>query len=568
MKKIQVLFSLFILIITGCFSVSVAQDSAVSSNGMVATAHPLASRAAIEMFKSGGNAIDAAVAAAFAIGVVEPDGSGLGGGGGMVIYLKSSNESYYINYYARASERGSESGYSGSKDAHTAKAICVPGTVAGLTMAHEKFGTLSLSKVLEPAIRYASEGFEIDATLATLILDNIETIMADEATMNIFCEDGFPLMEGDRIVQKELAQTLSIISEKGRKGFYEGELAESIFRGIADRGGVLTLRDFASYEAQFTNPLFGTYRGYDIVSANAPQSGLCLIEALNILENYDLKNAPHYSESAEVLHLIAETERFVYADRAAYLGDPRVADVPIEGLISKEYGTQRFHQINKERLDPPRYRDVEEGNPYPFVKMEKLPVVVEDDLSGEGHTTHLSVIDKEGNCVALTQTLGLFFGSGQTVNGVLLNCAMTNFAYRTKSSINLYKDGKQSRSSILPTIILKEGEPFLIAGSPGAARIIATVIEVVINMLDYEMNVTEANLAPRFFVRDSEDFLYLESGIKPEVRAELEEMGHTLRVYEGIDLFFGGVQMIHINPEDKMYYGSADKRRGGMAIGY
>lgn len=568
MKKIEVYFTLFILVITGCFSVSIAQDSSVSSNGMVATAHPLASRAAIEMLKSGGNAIDAAIAAAFAIGVVEPDGSGLGGGGGMVIYLKDRAESYYINYYARASERGSESGYSGSNDAHTAKAICVPGTVAGLTMAHEKFGTLSLSKVLGPAIRYASEGFEIDATLAKLILDNIETVMADEATMNIFCEDGFPLMEGDRIVQKELAQTLSVIAKKGGKGFYEDELAESMVRGIADRGGVLTLNDFASYEAQFTTPLYGTYRGYNIVTANAPQSGLCLIEALNILENYDLRNAPHYSESAEILHLIAETERFVYADRTAYLGDPRVADVPVEGLISKEYGTQRFHQINKERLDPPRYRDVEEGDPFPFVKKDPVPVVEEEDLSGEGHTTHLSVIDKEGNCVALTQTLGLFFGSGQTVNGVLFNCAMTNFAYRSKNSINLYKDGKQSRSSILPTIILKEGEPFLIAGSPGAARIIATVIEVVINMIDYEMNVVEANLAPRFFVRDSEDFLYLESGIKPEVRVKLEEMGHTLRVYEGIDLFFGGVQMIYINPEDKKYYGSADKRRGGMAIGY
>lgn len=568
MKKVTFYFALFILLITGYFSVSIAQESAVGKNGMVATAHPLASMAAIEMLKSGGNAVDAAIAAAFAIGVVEPDGSGLGGGGGMVIYMKDRNESYYINYYARASERGSESGYSGSKDAHTAKAICVPGTVAGLTMAHEKFGTLPLNKILEPAIRYASEGFEIDATLAKLILDNIETIMADEVTMNIFCEEGFPLMEGDRIVQEELAQTLTLISEKGREGFYESELTKSLVQGITERGGVLTLNDFASYEAQFTTPLHGTYRGYEIVTANAPQSGLCLIEALNILENYDLKNAPHYSESAEVLHLIAETERFVYADRTAFLGDPRVADVPIDGLISKKYGTERFHQINKEKLDPPRYRDVEEGNPYPFVIKEKVPAVVEEDLSGEGHTTHLSVIDKEGNSVALTQTLGLFFGSGQTVSGVLLNCAMTNFAYRTKTSINLYQDGKQSRSSILPTIILKDGEPFLIAGSPGAARIIATVIEVVINMLDYEMNVVEANLAPRFFVRDSEDYLYLESGIRPEVRTKLEEMGHTLRVYEEIDLFFGGVQMIHINPEDKLYYGSADPRRGGMAVGY
>jgi len=186
----------------------------------------------------------------------------------------------------------------------------------------------------------------------------------------------------------------------------------------------------------------------------------------------------------------------------------------------------------------------------------------------DGHTTHLSVIDKDGNSVALTQTLGLLFGSGQTVKGVLFNCAMTNFSYRNKQSITLFKDGKQSRSSIMPTIIMKNGNPFLIAGSPGAARIISTLIEVVINVIDYEMGVEEANLAPRFFARDSEDFLYIESGIQAEVRKKLEEMGHTLMVYEGIDLFLGGVQMIYIDPESGIYYGSADKRRGGNAVGY
>lgn len=568
MKKLQLHFTLLILIFTGFFSISIAQDTPVGENGMVATAHPLASEAAIEILKNGGNAIDAAVAAAFAIGVVEPDGSGLGGGGGMVIYLKDKNESYYINYYARASERASKSGYSGSKDAHTAKAICVPGTVAGLTMAHEKFGTLPLSKVLEPAIRFASEGFEIDATLARLILDNIETVMVDEETINVFCEDEFPRMEGEIIVQKELAKTLSIIANEGREGFYKGELAESMVQGIAERGGVLTLNDFASYEAQFTRPVYGTYRGYEIVSANAPHSGLCLIEALNILENYDLKNAPHYSESAKVLHFIAETERFVYADRTAYLGDPRVADVPVSGLISKEYAKKRFNQINQEKVDPPIYRDIEEGDPFPFSKDKGVHSKDEANSLLDGHTTHMSIIDKDGNCVALTQTLGLFFGSGQTVNGVLFNCAMTNFSYFNKSSVNLFKDGKQSRSTIMPTIILKDGKPFLIAGTPGAARIISTLIEVVINMIDFEFSVEDANLAPRFFVRDNEDFLYMESGIQPEVRAELEKMGHTIRVYEGTDLFFGGVQMIYVNPEDGRFYGSADKRRGGKAIGY
>ncbi|MCK5134463.1 MAG: gamma-glutamyltransferase [Bacteroidales bacterium] len=568
MKAVYLKAALHIFLLGFVLSNAYPQGEAEGTKGMVATAHPLASEAAIEMLQGGGNAVDAAIAAAFAIGVVEPDGSGLGGGGGMVIYLKEKNESFYINYYARASERGSEAGYSGSKDAKTAKAICVPGTVAGLTMAHEKFGTLPLKKILEPAIRYASAGFTVDATLATLILDNIETVYADEVTTNVFCVDGFPLMEGDRIIQKELAETLSVISREGKRGFYEGVVAESMVKGIAERGGTLTMNDFMSYEAELTVPLHGTYRGYDILTANVPQSGLCLIEALNILENYDLKSAPHYSESATILHLIAETERFTYADRTAYLGDPNENVIPVSGLISKKYAKKRFQQINREQLDPPAYRDVVEGDPFPYVKKKTGKTKQEETTDSGGHTTHLSVIDKDGNSVALTQTLGLFFGSGQTVEGVLMNCAMTNFSHRSKNSVNFYKDGKQSRSSIMPTIILKDEHPFLIAGSPGAARIIATLIEVIINVIDYEMSVTEANLAPRFFVRDSEDYLYLESGIRPDVRQELTEMGHTLKVYQGIDLFFGGAQMIYVDPADGTYYGSADKRRGGIAIGY
>lgn len=569
MKRLNLKITLAFLLLTGILSTNYGQTlPATGKNGMVATAHPLASQAAIEILKAGGNAVDAAIAAAFAIGVVEPDGSGIGGGGGMLIYLKDTNESYYINYYARASENGSNSGYSGSKDAHTAKAICVPGTVAGLCLAHEKFGTLPLKKILEPAIRYASEGFEVDATLGKLILDNIETVMADDVTMNNFGVDGFPLMEGDLVVQKDLAETLKIIAKKGHKGFYKGKLAKAMVEGIAERGGVLSLNDFASYEAELTKPVFGTYRGYDIASANAPQSGLCLIEALNMLENYDLPNAPHYSESAEVLHLMAETERRVYADRTKYLGDPNEVEVPLKGLLSKEYAKQRFEEINSEKLEPAIYRDIEPGNPFPFNQKELAIAHDDDESMYNGETTHLSVIDKDGNCVALTQTLGLFFGSGQTVNGVLFNCAMTNFSYRDKNSINYFKDGMQSRSSIMPTIILKDGNPFLIVGSPGAARIITTVIEVVVNFIDFGMDVEEANLAPRFFVRDSEDYLYMESGIKQVVREKLEEMGHQIRVLEGIDLFFGGVQMVYIDPDTGTYQGSADARRGGKALGY
>ncbi len=545
-----------------------AQEAATGTFGMAATAHPLATQTAVSILKQGGNAIDAAVAAAFVVGVVEPDGSGLGGGGGMVIYLREEKRSCYINYYPRASERGSESGYSGSKDAHTAKAVCVPGTVAGLVLAHEQFGALPLGEVIAPAIELAEKGFPIDSTLAKIILDNIETIFADETTTSVFCRDGFPMMEGDTIIQSELAKTLACIAAEGKKGFYDGPLTASLVKGIAERGGVLTLSDFRNYEAEMMVPLTGSYRGYGILTANAPQSGLCLLEALNLLENIRFKKAGHYSESAATLDQIADMQRLMFADRAVYLGDPDFYAVPVDGLISKKYAKTRYREMMRDPQSLLPSSRIEAGNPSAFMKGE-IPEDAGISDPGEygGHTTHLSVIDKDGNCVSLTQTLGLFFGSGQTVNGVLLNCAMTNFSTRPESN-NKYADGKQPVSSIMPTIVLDGADPLLVAGTPGAARIITTLIELLVNVIDFDMEVSRANLAPRFYVRDNGNQLYLESGISEEVQSELSEMGYEIKVYKGIDLFFGGAQLIYVDPKTGRYYGTADKRRGGVALGY
>jgi gamma-glutamyltranspeptidase/glutathione hydrolase len=534
---------------------------------MVATAHPLATEAALEMMQSGGNAIDAAIAAAFTIGVVEPDGSGLGGGGGMVIYIQETGESYFINYYGRSSENALSLNFRSSRDARTAKAIGVPGTVAGLTMAHEKFGSLPLSKILEPAIRHAGEGFAIDATLAGLILDNVEIVSADPGTALIFTDDGFPKMEGDIIVQKELAEVLKTISVEGSDGFYRGKYGELFVSTIQERGGVLTTKDFTSYRPEIVKPLKGTYRGYNVLTANLPESGMTLIQGLNMIENFDLKESGHFSESAKSLHIMAETSKLMYADRYDYLGDPDFVKVPLDIMISKEYARARYNSINQDKLDPPTYREASSGDPFNF---NTYPVAIsefEPEMAG-GHTTHLSVIDKDGNAVALTQTLGLFFGAGQTISGVLFNCAMTNYSYNTSESPNIIDNGKQCRSSITPTILLKGNRPFLVVGSPGAGRIIGTLFELIINVVDFEMDVSSANLAPRFYCLKHDDFIHMESGIKPEVRDEMERMGHNIRVYEGIDLFFGGAQMIYIDPETGLYYGSADRRRGGIAKGY
>ena len=539
---------------------------ATGKNGMVATAHPLASKAALDMLKNGGNAVDAAVAAAFTIGVVEPDGSGIGGGGGMVIFFPKKDKSFFINYYGRSSENASSTNFKSKKDDYSAKAIGVPGTVSGLLLAHRKFGSLPLKKILEPAILHAEKGFPIDATLAKLILDNLDNISKDSVTASTFLQDGFPRMEGDILVQKDLAAVLRAISEQGKDAFYKGKYAEEFVKGIQKRGGVLTLNDFSSYQAKISEPLKGNYRGYDILTANIPQSGVSLIQGLNMLENYDLKSSGHFSGSAKTLHTIAETEKLVYADRSEFLADPDFVKVPVSGLMSKAYAKTRINSINQEKLDPPRYRDAKPGNPLEF-EQEKGNVPAQEVETRGGHTTHLSIIDKNGNAVSLTQTLGLFFGSGQTVSGVLFNNAMTNFSYNVEN-VNYIQNSKQCRSSITPTILLKNRKPFLILGSPGASRITTTLLELVVNVVDFGMDINQANEAPRFYCQKFEDFIFMESGIKSEVRAELEKMGHKIQVYDGPDLFFGGAQMIGVDPVTGIYTGAADKRRGGIAIGY
>lgn len=565
-KKI---INLILLLVIASVQVLHAQSVSAPSgkNGMVATAHPLATEAALEMLKSGGNAIDAAVAAAFTIGVVEPDGSGIGGGGGMVIFIKETGESYFINYYGRSSENALSIDFVSSRDARTTKAIGVPGTVGGLTMAHKKFGTLPLSKILEPAIRHAENGFAVDETLAGLILDNIETVSIDPATAATFTDDGFPKMQGDIIVQKDLAGVLRAISEKGSKAFYKGKYADTFVRTIQERGGVLTKKDFATYKPKFIKPLKSTYRGYDVLAANLPESGITLIQGLNMIENFDLKGSGHFSESAQTFHIMAETSKLMYADRYDYVGDPDFVEVPVDIMISKEYAKARYNTINPDKLDPPTYRETVAGDPFNFNTESMSAYEPEPEIIG-GHTTHLSVVDKYGNAVALTQTLGLFFGSAQTISGVMFNCAMTNYSYVNKNSPNIIDNGKQCRSSITPTIILKDGNPFLILGSPGAGRIIGTLFELIVNVVDFGMDVAEANLAPRFYCLKHDDVLHLESGIKPEVREEMVKKGHKLKVYEGIDLYFGGAQMIYVDPGTGIFYGSADRRRGGIAKGY
>jgi gamma-glutamyltranspeptidase/glutathione hydrolase len=632
------LVAAILVVPAGVRSQNAPGQAATSKEWMATTAHPLATEAAIQMLRKGGNAVDAAVAAGFAIGVVEPDGSGLGGGGGMVIYLAGSQRAEYINYYQQASGNVDDLSYTPATDSRTARSILVPGTVAGLTEALRLYGTLPLADVLAPAIRYAEEGFPIDETLGKILLDNADFLGRHPATAGIFLRDEFPLMAGDTLKQPDLARTLREIAIKGKAGFYEGPVAQAIVDEVTRLGGMLTMEDMASFKPVVTRPARGSYRGYELFSAQAPQAGASIIQGLQMLEQVDLHKLGHYAKSTETMHVMAEVLRRVYADRSAYVEDPRFSDVPVSGMTSPSYARSRYNDITWAEALPRDYRKTEAGNPLSFngsgggarrdrtrtaestgqnkgnyrwddvdeegvSSYTRTPdelfnrwggramtkasddessdsVLVEEEISAPkgkagtkddddppegGHTTHLSVMDKDGNAVSLTQTLGTFFGSGVMAAGVLMNCSMTNFSMTT--TVNAIEANKRPRSSIAPTILVRDGMPYLIVGSPGATRIIATVIELIVNVVDFGMTPDEANRAPRFLCQKNDDYLSLESGISVEVQEGLKQKGHRLKVYGDLDLFFGGAQLIVYDPASHLYYGSADPRRGGAAIG-
>lgn len=579
------------------YSLGAKGKEAVGTMVMVATAHPLATQAGIEMFQKGGNAIDAGVAAAFAIGVVEPDGSGLGGGGGMLIRLKSG-QSIYINYYGQSSSKVLEAGFVYGKDNQTAKAILIPGTVAGLTTALRRYGTLPLSDVLAPAIRYTEKGFPVDETLSKIILDNTNFLQNNPATASVYLLDGFPRTEGDTIRQPELAGTMKAVARLGQAGFYEGQVAKTIVDEVIRCGGMMTLDDLAKFQPTITEPLKGSYRGYTVLTAPPPHSGVTVLEVLNILENANLQRLGYYATSAESFHLLAETMRRAYADRTSFLADPRFEKVPVRGLISREFARSRFDDINMTAVVPADYRKTTSGNPAKYDRPDQENPAIDGSGSKKnnpsadtlkksaktdsretshvigqtmylepvgGHTTQISVMDGEGNVVSLTQTLGTFFGSGVTAAGVLLNNGMSNFA--STARVNTVQPNKQPRSSIAPSLLLKNGKPFMVVGSPGAIRIPATVTTLIVNAVDYSLDAEKIDNAPRFLCQKSDQYLSLESRFSAEAQEGMKKKGHQLQLFGEFDLFFGGAQIILVDSSGTLH-GCADPRRGGTAMGY
>lgn len=523
---------------------------------MVASAHPLATQAGLEILRQGGNAVDAAVATAFALGVVEPNASGLGGGGYILFYNAKTGRAECVDYREQAPARATPDMYPLSPDGKGVRdkastighrASAVPGNLAGLSLALQRWGTLSLAEVLAPAIRLAEEGYPVTKTLSEMMSNYYDKLVQFPEAARVYLKDGLAYEPGDKLVLKDLARTLRLIAAQGPDVFYRGEIADAVVKEMAAGGGLITKEDLAAYRPKLREPVRGTYRGLQLISMPPSSSGgTHVIQLLNILEGFDI--AKLGTNTAAVLHVQAEAAKRVFADRAKYSGDADFVPVPTAGLISKEYAARLRETIS---LDKPGEK-VPAGNPY------SLP---------SGGTSHASFADRDGNLVALTQTINLFFGSGVVIPGygIMMNDEMDDFV-PVPGNANSIAPGKRPASSMSPTIVLKDGRPLLSLGSPGATRIITTLPQILMNIVDHGMDLQQAINAPRAHCQGAQ--IEVESRIPETVRDTLKAQGHRLSVRGAVDLHFGGAQAVMIDPKSGRYFGAADPRRDGFAAGF
>jgi gamma-glutamyltranspeptidase/glutathione hydrolase len=541
-------------------------NAVAAKHGMVVAQEKLAARIGADVLKQGGNAVDAAVATGFAMAVTYPRAGNIGGGGFMMIHLADGNRNVAIDYRETAPAAATRDIFLGAdgkpdpaKSRDSALGIGVPGTVAGLTLALDKYGSgkFTLADLLKPAIALARDGFLVADDLSDTMAFWRRRIGPWPSSLRVFSRaDGTALHDGDVLVQSDLAATLTAIAEQGPRGFYEGAVADKLADSVRAAGGIMTPDDLKSYRAIVREPVRGSYRGYDIVSMPLPSSGgTVLIESLNILEGFPMPSLRQ--GSVKSLHLLIEAKTRAYADRARYLGDPAFINAPIATLIAKDYAVKQRATIDTARATPSS--DIMTAVPTPH----------------EGHnTTHFSVVDADGNAVSNTYTLNFPYGVGLVAEGtgVLLNNELDDFTAAPGASnafglvgfeANLPGPGKRPLSSMTPTIVLKDGKPVLVTGSPGGSRIISTVLQVIVDVLDYNMDVEAAVSAPRLHHQWLPDEVRVEHGFSEEVIAGLRARGHTVVAPMGQT----SANSIAVTPAG--FFGAPDPRtRGAEAAGY
>ncbi|EAA4080993.1 gamma-glutamyltransferase [Salmonella enterica subsp. salamae] len=535
-----------------------------ATQGMVASVDAMATQVGVDILKQGGNAVDAAVAVGYALAVTHPQAGNLGGGGFMLLRTKDGATTA-IDFREMAPAGATrdmfldEQGNPDSKKSLTSPlASGTPGTVAGLSLALEKYGSLPLNSVVRPAIKLAQEGFIVNDALADdLKTYGSEVLPHHENSKAIFWKDGEPLKKGDKLVQQDLANSLTMIAENGPDAFYKGEIARQIAQQMQQNGGLITTDDLAAYQVVERTPVSGEYRGYQIFSMPPPSSGgIHIVQILNILENFDMKK--YGFGSADAIQIMAEAEKYAYADRSEYLGDPDFVSVPWQALTSKAYAKSIAGQI-----------DINKAKPSSEIRPGKLAPYESDQ------TTHFSVVDKDGNAVAVTYTLNTTFGTGIVAGntGILLNNQMDDFSAKpgvpnvyglVGGEANAVGPKKRPLSSMSPTIVVKDGKTWLVTGSPGGSRIITTVLQMVVNTIDFGMNVAEATNAPRFHHQWLPDELRVEKGFSPDTLKLLEQKGQKVALKEAM----GSTQSIMVGPDGELYGASDPRSVDDLTAGY
>jgi gamma-glutamyltranspeptidase/glutathione hydrolase len=555
-----------------------------AAHGIVVSVHELASRAGVEMMQAGGNAVDAAVATGFALAVVHPPAGNLGGGGFMLVRM-ADGQTHFLDYREMAPaaarpdlyldaqgnviEGASEIGY---------KAIGVPGSVAGMVYAEQKYGKLTLRQVMAPAIRLAREGYALSWGEAR-DFQRDRFLGKFPESRRIFQRDGNYYQPGEIFRQPDLARTLERIAAKP-DDFYRGAMAHELAAAIQKGGGIITADDLAHYEVKEREPVRGTYRGYEVISAPPPSSGgTVLIESLNILEGYDL--AKMGDRSSQSIHITTEAFRRAFFDRAEFMGDPDYSKVPVAELIDKKYGAAWRDSIEPDRASSSK----ELKRPAIFSELQQYAAAHPQPTANHEapHTTHYSVVDGEGNAVSVTTTINDWFGSRVTAEGLgfLLNDEMDDFSAKPgvpnadgliQGSANAIGPGKRPLSSMTPTIVAHDGKTVLVLGSPGSSKIITTVANVLMGVVDYGMNIQEAVNAPRFHNQWLPDVLNVEQWFSPDTVEALQKMGYHVQVGlhygEYVIPYWSDAECIAIDPKTGERLGASDGRNGGKAVGY
>lgn len=535
-----------------------------AKHGMVASQETLASRTGVEILKQSGNAVDAAVAVAFSLAVTLPRAGNIGGGGFMLVHLAKENKTIAIDYREMAPSKAKKDIFLDENGDAVTKlsrehglAVGVPGTVMGMSLALEKYGTMTMAQVTAPAIKMAQEGISVSPDLAVSLAGLKRRMSQWPSTAAIFYKaDGSDFQVDDILKQPELAHSLQLIAEKGTKGFYEGETAEKLVKAVQEAGGIMTLEDLKHYKAVEREPVRGQYRGYEVVSMPPPSSGgVHIIEMLNVLQQFPIDKFGH--NTAQTIHVMAEIMKHAYADRSEYLGDPDFYKVPVKQLTDKDYAQKIASQIALNKTTPSE--EIKPGNLAPY----------ESD-----QTTHFSVVDKWGNAVSNTYTLNFSYGSGLVAKGtgILLNNEMDDFSAKPGTpngyglvggDANAVEGNKRPLSSMSPTIVMKDGKPFLVTGSPGGSRIITTTLQIIMNVIDHGLNIAEASNAARVHHQWLPDELRVETSLNRDTISLLEAKGHKVSVQSAM----GSTQSIMVT--DQGIFGATDPRHSGSeAVGY